>query len=204
MLAFLLHRCGMRGLLLPDMAQLQLRMFQLTQLLAERLPRLQGYFEDVELKTVMFAADWFLTLFARRMPTYLVHRVLDIVLGTRAGLSNWGGLLPFGEDTRGDCLGEYTKGITKGTELLLTHGTSHLRCWQDKPQPCGPLCSSARLCCARKCWLSYSHVLLCAPRTLQRDQCFSSFDAASATLGAGPPPRGARGQLSACYSSAAP
>lgn len=51
-LAFLLHRCGMRGLLLPDMAQLQLRMFQLDQLLAQRLPQLQGHFEGITLSTV--------------------------------------------------------------------------------------------------------------------------------------------------------
>ncbi|GJP58832.1 hypothetical protein CLOP_g3969 [Closterium sp. NIES-67] len=79
-LVFLMYRCGLRGVFLPDMQQLQLRMYQLTQLLIDVLPRVHAFFEHLEIKPVMYAADWFLTLFARTMPHYLVFRVFDIIL----------------------------------------------------------------------------------------------------------------------------
>ncbi|CAI7853340.1 unnamed protein product, partial [Closterium sp. NIES-54] len=79
-LVFLMYRCGLRGVFLPDMQQLQVRMYQLTQLLIHTLPRVHAFFEHLDIKPVMYAADWFLTLFARTMPHYLVFRVFDIIL----------------------------------------------------------------------------------------------------------------------------
>ncbi|CAI5521380.1 unnamed protein product [Closterium sp. Naga37s-1] len=63
--------------------QLNTRLSQLSQFLAESTPRLHSFFEDLQLKPSMYAADWLLSLFARHMPQYLVYRVFDIVLAER-------------------------------------------------------------------------------------------------------------------------
>ncbi|CAI7787373.1 unnamed protein product, partial [Closterium sp. NIES-53] len=83
-LLFLMHRCGLRGLFAPNMHQLNTRLSQLSQFLAESTPRLHSFFEDLQLKPSMYAADWLLSLFARHMPQYLVYRVFDIVLDGNA------------------------------------------------------------------------------------------------------------------------
>ncbi|CAI5483865.1 unnamed protein product [Closterium sp. Yama58-4] len=82
-LLFLMHRCGLRGLFAPNMHQLNTRLSQLSQFLAETTPRLHSFFEDLQLKPSMYAADWLLSLFARHMPQYLVYRVFDIVLAEK-------------------------------------------------------------------------------------------------------------------------
>ncbi|CAI5515698.1 unnamed protein product [Closterium sp. Naga37s-1] len=78
-LVFLLYKCGLRGVFLPDMQQLQVRMYQLSQLLIDAHPEVHAYFEELDVKPVMYAADWFLSLFARTMPHYIVFRVFDII-----------------------------------------------------------------------------------------------------------------------------
>ncbi|CAI7770275.1 unnamed protein product, partial [Closterium sp. NIES-53] len=80
-LVFLLYKCGLRGVFLPDMQQLQVRMYQLSQLLIDAHPEVHAYFEELDVKPVMYAADWFLSLFARTMPHYIVFRVFDIIFG---------------------------------------------------------------------------------------------------------------------------
>lgn len=80
-LTFLMYRCGLRGVFLPDMQQLQLRLYQFSQLMMDCLPRLHKHLEELDIKPVMYAADWFLTLFARTLPLHLVFRVFDIVIG---------------------------------------------------------------------------------------------------------------------------
>lgn len=82
-LAFLMLRCGLRPVFLPDMEQLQVRLFQLSQLIHARLPAVHHYFESKDIKPVVYAADWFLTLFSRSLPPYVAHRVFDVVFAER-------------------------------------------------------------------------------------------------------------------------
>lgn len=82
-LVYLLYSCGLRAVFLPDMAQLQVRLYQLSQLLMECLPRLHEHLEKLEIKPVMYAADWFLTFFARTLPLYIVFRVFDIIIAEK-------------------------------------------------------------------------------------------------------------------------
>ncbi|CAI7848542.1 unnamed protein product, partial [Closterium sp. NIES-54] len=82
-LVFLLYKCGLRGVFLPDMQQLQVRMYQLSQLLIDAHPEVHAYFEELDVKPVMYAADWFLSLFARTMPHYIVFRVFDIIFADK-------------------------------------------------------------------------------------------------------------------------
>ena len=94
-LTFLMYRCGLRGVFLPDMQQLQLRLYQFSQLMLDCLPRLHKHLEELDIRPVMYAADWFLTLFARTLPLYIVFRVFDIVIGAFGNGRVAGGRLGF-------------------------------------------------------------------------------------------------------------
>eukprot|EP00271_Cylindrocystis_brebissonii_P022829 TRINITY_DN893_c0_g1_i1.p1 TRINITY_DN893_c0_g1~~TRINITY_DN893_c0_g1_i1.p1 ORF type:complete len:1193 (+),score=268.35 TRINITY_DN893_c0_g1_i1:794-4372(+) len=80
---YMLYRGGMRTVFSPSMEQLQVRLYQLSQLLLQSLPLLHAHLEELEIKPVMYAADWFLTLFARNMPLYIVCRVFDIIIAEK-------------------------------------------------------------------------------------------------------------------------
>lgn len=80
MLVYLMTCVGMRDLYEPSMESLQARLYQLSRLTYDALPRTYEHFEKHGLKPFLYAASWFLTLFASQLPMSFVCRVLDILL----------------------------------------------------------------------------------------------------------------------------
>ncbi|KAJ1547665.1 GTPase-activating protein, partial [Cladochytrium tenue] len=68
-----------RELFTTSMAGLQLRLYQFDKLLEEMLPAVAKHLEEQEIKSTMYASQWFMTLFAYRFPLEIVFRIMDIV-----------------------------------------------------------------------------------------------------------------------------
>lgn len=75
LLRHLMFRRGLRKLYLPDMAALQLHLYQLSRLLHDRLPAIYDHFDKHEVSPTLYAAPWLLTLFASQFPLGFVTRV---------------------------------------------------------------------------------------------------------------------------------
>lgn len=75
LLRHLMFRRGLRKLYLPDMAALQLHLYQLSRLLHDRLPSIYNHFDKHEVSPTLYAAPWLLTLFASQFPLGFVTRV---------------------------------------------------------------------------------------------------------------------------------
>jgi len=75
LLRHLMFRRGLRKLYLPDMAALQLHLYQLSRLLHDRLPAIYNHFDKHEVSPTLYAAPWLLTLFASQFPLGFVTRV---------------------------------------------------------------------------------------------------------------------------------
>lgn len=80
LLRHLMFRRGLRKLYLPDMAALQLHLYQLSRLLRDRLPLIYNHFDKHEVSPTLYAAPWLLTLFASQFPLGFVTRVFDLLL----------------------------------------------------------------------------------------------------------------------------
>ncbi|XP_057334117.1 TBC1 domain family member 1 isoform X1 [Microplitis mediator] len=79
LLRHLMFRRGLRKLYLPDMAALQLHLYQLSRLLHDRLPAVYNHFDKHEVSPTLYAAPWLLTLFASQFPLGFVTRVFDLL-----------------------------------------------------------------------------------------------------------------------------
>ncbi|XP_058793503.1 TBC1 domain family member 1 isoform X2 [Phymastichus coffea] len=79
LLRHLMFRRGMRKLYLPDMAALQLHLYQLSRLLHDRLPSIYNHFDKHEVSPTLYAAPWLLTIFASQFPLGFVTRVFDLL-----------------------------------------------------------------------------------------------------------------------------
>ncbi|XP_003706138.1 PTB_TBC1D1_like and TBC domain-containing protein plx isoform X1 [Megachile rotundata] len=79
LLRHLMFRRGLRKLYLPDMAALQLYLYQLSRLLHDRLPAIYNHFDKQEVSPTLYAAPWLLTLFASQFPLGFVTRVFDLL-----------------------------------------------------------------------------------------------------------------------------
>ncbi|XP_063986457.1 TBC1 domain family member 1 isoform X1 [Diachasmimorpha longicaudata] len=79
LLRHLMFRRGLRKLYLPDMAALQLHLYQLSRLLHDRLPSIYCHFDKHEVSPTLYAAPWLLTLFASQFPLGFVTRVFDLL-----------------------------------------------------------------------------------------------------------------------------
>ncbi|KAK0181177.1 hypothetical protein PV327_003483 [Microctonus hyperodae] len=79
LLRHLMFRRGLRKLYLPDMAALQLHLYQLSRLLRDRLPSVYNHFDKHEVSPTLYAAPWLLTLFASQFPLGFVTRVFDLL-----------------------------------------------------------------------------------------------------------------------------
>ncbi|MPC19905.1 TBC1 domain family member 4 [Portunus trituberculatus] len=66
---------GCRQQYRSDLIGLQVQMYQLSRLLRDKLKRLHDHFEDNEVTPQLFAAPWFLTLFASQFSLTFVSRV---------------------------------------------------------------------------------------------------------------------------------
>eukprot|EP00899_Mesostigma_viride_P016110 jgi/Mesvir1/244/Mv13586-RA.2 len=83
LLVYLMYNAGLRNTFLPNMEQLQLRLHQVVMLQKDRLPELHNHLEDLMVSSVMYAAPWFLTLFASALPLAIVYRIFDTVFVER-------------------------------------------------------------------------------------------------------------------------
>uniref|UniRef100_A0A8C9R3X6 TBC1 domain family member 4 n=1 Tax=Scleropages formosus TaxID=113540 RepID=A0A8C9R3X6_SCLFO len=79
MLKFLMYDLGLRRQYLPDMASLQVQMYQLSRLLHDYRWELYSHLERQEVSPSLYAAPWFLTLFASQFPLGFVARIFDIL-----------------------------------------------------------------------------------------------------------------------------
>ncbi|XP_067325126.1 TBC1 domain family member 1 isoform X7 [Anolis sagrei] len=80
MLKFLMFDMGLRKQYRPDMTILQIQMYQLSRLLHDYHRDLYNHFEAHEIGPSLYAAPWFLTMFASQFPLGFVARVFDILL----------------------------------------------------------------------------------------------------------------------------
>ncbi|XP_070770388.1 TBC1 domain family member 4 isoform X5 [Enoplosus armatus] len=79
MLKFLMYDLGIRQQYRPDMVSLQIQMYQLSRLLHDYHRELYNHFEEHEICPSLYAAPWFLTLFASQFPLSFVSRIFDFV-----------------------------------------------------------------------------------------------------------------------------
>ncbi|KAL6101176.1 tbc1d4 [Pungitius sinensis] len=79
MLKFLMYDLGIRQQFRPDMVSLQVQMYQLSRLLHDYHRDLYNHLEEHEIGPSLYAAPWFLTLFASQFPLNFVSRVFDFV-----------------------------------------------------------------------------------------------------------------------------
>ncbi|KAM5180104.1 TBC1 domain family member 4 isoform 2-T3 [Mantella aurantiaca] len=79
MLKFLMYDLGFRKQYRPDMISLQIQMYQLSRLLHDYHRDLYNHLEENEISPSLYAAPWFLTLFASQFPLGFVARVFDVI-----------------------------------------------------------------------------------------------------------------------------
>ncbi|XP_050752082.1 TBC1 domain family member 1 isoform X3 [Gymnogyps californianus] len=86
MLKFLMFDMGLRKQYRPDMTILQIQMYQLSRLLHDYHRDLYNHLEEHEIGPSLYAAPWFLTMFASQFPLGFVARVFDMLFlqGTEA------------------------------------------------------------------------------------------------------------------------
>ncbi|XP_069712277.1 TBC1 domain family member 1 isoform X3 [Phaenicophaeus curvirostris] len=86
MLKFLMFEVGLRKQYRPDMTILQIQMYQLSRLLHDYHRDLYNHLEEHEIGPSLYAAPWFLTMFASQFPLGFVARVFDMLFlqGTEA------------------------------------------------------------------------------------------------------------------------
>lgn len=75
LLRHLMFRRGIRRQYLPDMAALQVQLYQLSRLLHDQQPALYAHLDKHEVAPTLYAAPWMLTLFASQFPLGFVTRV---------------------------------------------------------------------------------------------------------------------------------
>ncbi|XP_015479735.1 TBC1 domain family member 1 isoform X5 [Parus major] len=79
MLKFLMFDIGLRKQYRPDMTILQIQMYQLSRLLHDYHRDLYNHLEEHEIGPSLYAAPWFLTMFASQFPLGFVSRVFDML-----------------------------------------------------------------------------------------------------------------------------
>ncbi|KAL2098354.1 hypothetical protein ACEWY4_007561 [Coilia grayii] len=79
MLKFLMYDMGLRKQYRPDMIMLQIQMYQLSRLLHDYHRELYNHLEKYEVGPSLYAAPWFLTVFATHFPLGFVARVFDVL-----------------------------------------------------------------------------------------------------------------------------
>ncbi|XP_042855971.1 TBC1 domain family member 1-like isoform X2 [Penaeus japonicus] len=79
LLKHIMYVMGCRRQYRPDFIGLQVQMYQLSRLLHDQLRKLYDHLESHEVTPQLFAAPWFLTMFASQFPLSFVVRVFDIL-----------------------------------------------------------------------------------------------------------------------------
>lgn len=75
----LLFNFGLRKQYLPSMNALHLQLYQITRLLRDHEYDLFDHFDRYDISPSLYAAPWFLTLFASQFPLGFVSRLLDLI-----------------------------------------------------------------------------------------------------------------------------
>lgn len=75
----LLFNFGLRKQYLPSMNALHLQLYQMTRLLRDHEYDLFHHFDHYDMSPSLYAAPWFLTLFASQFPLGFVSRLLDLI-----------------------------------------------------------------------------------------------------------------------------
>ncbi|KAI8928101.1 rab-GTPase-TBC domain-containing protein [Entophlyctis helioformis] len=75
----LMYDYGFRDLFSPKMIGLQLRNYQFDKLVEEQFPVVSKHLIKQDIRSTMYASQWFMTLFAYRFPLDMVFRILDII-----------------------------------------------------------------------------------------------------------------------------
>lgn len=75
----LLFNFGLRKQYLPSMNALHLQLYQITRLLRDHEYDLFNHFDRHDISPSLYAAPWFLTLFASQFPLGFVARLLDLI-----------------------------------------------------------------------------------------------------------------------------
>lgn len=75
----LLLNFGLRKQYLPSMTALHLQLYQITRLLRDHEYELFSHFDRHDMSPSLYAAPWFLTLFASQFPLGFVSRLLDLL-----------------------------------------------------------------------------------------------------------------------------
>ncbi|XP_056611491.1 TBC1 domain family member 4 isoform X2 [Triplophysa dalaica] len=78
-LKFLMYDLGIRRQYRPDMISLQIQMYQLSRLLHDYHRNLYTHLEEQEICPSLYAAPWFLTLFASQFPLGFVACIFDLL-----------------------------------------------------------------------------------------------------------------------------
>ncbi|XP_064481394.1 TBC1 domain family member 4-like isoform X1 [Ornithodoros turicata] len=79
MMKHFLFYLGFRKQYKPDMIALQVQLYQLYRLVHDHYPDLYKHFEKHDISPALFAAPWFLTLFASQFPLGFVSRLFDLI-----------------------------------------------------------------------------------------------------------------------------
>ncbi|KAF4790680.1 hypothetical protein TURU_138318 [Turdus rufiventris] len=87
MLKFLMYDLGFRKQYRPDMMSLQIQMYQLSRLLHDYHRDLYNHLEENEISPSLYAAPWFLTLFASQFSLGFVARVFGTEVIFKVALS---------------------------------------------------------------------------------------------------------------------
>ncbi|KAJ3154503.1 GTPase-activating protein [Geranomyces michiganensis] len=75
----LMRNYNLRDLYTPQMIGLQLRLYQFDELLMEQFPAVAKHLDSQEVKSNMYASQWFMTMFAYRFPLSAVFRIMDVI-----------------------------------------------------------------------------------------------------------------------------
>lgn len=76
----LMFTYGLRDFFLPEMPGLHLRIYQFDRLLEDFVPDLYQHLQNENIKSSMYAIQWFLTFFAYKFPLAMVLRIFDVVI----------------------------------------------------------------------------------------------------------------------------
>ncbi|KAK3285406.1 hypothetical protein CYMTET_6989 [Cymbomonas tetramitiformis] len=84
LLNYIMFECGLRGMYMSGMEQFKVWLEYLQRMQDIHVPELVHHLQKLGISPIMYAAPWFLTLFASSMPLELVWAVVDTVLTERS------------------------------------------------------------------------------------------------------------------------
>ncbi|CAG7820531.1 unnamed protein product [Allacma fusca] len=79
-LKYIMFDLGAREHYKPEMSGLQVKLYQLTRMIHDRDPELHMHLDTQDILPSLYAAPWFLTIFAAQFSVGFAVRVLDVVL----------------------------------------------------------------------------------------------------------------------------